>query len=287
MLGERSYMQFRDDYGKSAREAMQCVWVLIGINAATYLLNIGENGALYLWANEYKFHWYQLVTYMFFHDGFGHIFFNMYGIYLFGGMVAPILGRTRFLILYFLSGIGGALLHLAANWGDRYPTVGASGALFGIMLAAAMLRPNTEIFLLFIPVPIKLKTMVIVYAVLEILSSGKLDNIAHLAHLGGFVGAYLYLIIFCKRDVIWSLKDLFKGIGGSAAGKTFDRNGPSGGSGSGAGATGSPQPHITHVTQQEVDRLLDKISQEGINSLTDYERAELQYFREQMQSRGR
>ena len=287
MLGERSYMQFRDDYGKAAREAMQCVWVLIGINVMVYLLNIGENGALYLWANEYKFRWYQLITYMFFHDGFWHIFFNMYGIYLFGSMAAPILGRTRFLILYFLSGIGGALLHLAANWGDKYPTVGASGALFGVMLAAAMLRPNTEMFLLFIPVPVKLKTLVVVYALLEILSSGKLDNIAHLAHLGGFVGAYLYLIIFCKKDVIWSLKDLFKGVGGPSAGKAFDRNGPSGGRPSGDGASGSPQPHITHVTQQEVDRLLDKISQEGINSLTDYERAELQFFREKMQSRGR
>ena len=290
MLGERPYMQFRDDLGKAARDAMQCIWVLIGINVAVYLLGFGDNGALYLWANEQKFCWYQLATYMFFHHGFGHIFFNMYGLYLFGSMVAPTLGRTRFLILYFLSGIGGALLHLAANWGDRYPTVGASGALFGVMLAAAMLRPNTEMFLLFIPIPIKLKTMVIVYAVLEILNSGKLDNIAHLAHLGGFVGAYLYLIIFCKRDVVWSLKDLFKGIGGASRRKTFDRNGPSGGNSGGAagnGAAGSPQPHITHVTQQEVDRLLDKISEHGINSLTDYERAELQFFREQMQSRGR
>ena len=283
-------MQYRDDFGRSAREAMQCVWALIFINVAIYLLNIGENGSLYLWANEYKFHWYQLVTYMFFHDGFGHIFFNMYGLYLFGSMVAPILGRTRFLILYFLSGIGGALLHLAANWGEKYPTVGASGALFGIMLAVAMFRPNTEMFMLFIPIPIKMKTMVVVYALLEILSSGKLDNIAHLAHLGGFIGAYLYLIIFCKKDVVWSLKDLFKGLG-SAGRKTFDRHGPSGGGAaaapSGDGATGSPKPHITHVSQMEVDRLLDKISQEGINSLTDYERAELQFFREQMQSRGR
>lgn len=284
-------MQFRDDYGKFAREAMQAVWVIIGINVAVFLLNIGENGALYLWANEYKFRWYQLVTYMFFHDGFWHVFFNMYGLYIFGSMVAPILGRNRFLILYFLSGIGGALLHLAANWGDRYPTVGASGALFGVMLAVAMLRPNTEIFLLFIPVPIKVKTLVVVYALLEILSSGKLDNIAHLAHLGGFVGAYLYLIIFCKKDVVWSLKDLFKGLGSNGTSRTFDRNGPSGGNSGGGSAAaepgGSPTPHITHVSQKEVDRLLDKISEHGINSLTDYERAELQFFREQMQSRGR
>lgn len=282
MLGDRSYMRFRDDYAEHARKAMQAVWAIIGINIAVFLLNIGENGALYLWANEYKFQPYQLVTYMFFHDGFGHIFFNMYGLYLFGSMVAPILGRNRFLILYFISGIGGALLHLAANWGARFPTVGASGALFGVMMAVAMLRPNTEIFLLFIPVPIKVKTLVIVYAVLEILSSGRLDNIAHLAHLGGFVGAYLYLILFCKRDVVWSLKDLFKNIKANQP-ETFDRHAPA--DSSKANAAGEPE--IKHVSQKEIDRLLDKISEEGINSLTDFERAELQFFREQMQSRGR
>lgn len=284
MLGDRSYMRFRDDYAEHARKAMQAVWAIIGINIAVFLLNIGENGALYLWANEYKFQPYQLVTYMFFHDGFGHIFFNMYGLYLFGSMVAPILGRNRFLILYFISGIGGALLHLAANWGARFPTVGASGALFGVMMAVAMLRPNTEIFLLFIPVPIKVKTLVIVYAVLEILSSGRLDNIAHLAHLGGFVGAYLYLILFCKRDVVWSLKDLFKGSGPGGKAKTFDRHAPADSSKS---DTAAGEPEIKHVSQQEIDRLLDKISEEGINSLTEFERAELQFFREQMQSRGR
>lgn len=279
-------MRFRDDFGEDARKAMQALWAIIGINIVVFLLGIGENGSLYLWANEYKFQWYQLITYMFFHDGFGHIFFNMYGLYLFGSMVAPILGRKRFLILYFLSGVCGALLHLAANWGERFPTVGASGALFGVMMAVAMLRPNTELYLLFIPVPVKVKTLVVVYAVLEILSTGRLDNIAHLAHLGGFVGAYLYLIIFCRRDVVWSLKDLFKGLGGAPKSKTFDRQAP-GNSNSASAAAGSPQPHITHVSQQEVDRLLDKISEEGINSLTDYERAELQFFREQMQSRGR
>ena len=279
MLGERAYMQFRDDYGKSAREAMQCVWVLIGINVAVFLLGIGENGALYLWANEYKFRWYQLLTYMFFHDGFGHIFFNMYGLYLFGSLVAPILGRTRFLTLYFISGVGGALLHLAANWGVKFPTVGASGALFGVMLAVAMFRPNVEMYLLFIPVPIKMKTLVVVYALLEILSSGKLDNIAHLAHLGGFVGAYLYLVIFCRRDIVWNITDIFKGSG---SGRSFDRHAPDGGNSGNDGATGAPEPHITQVSQKEVDRLLDKISRDGINSLTDYERAELQFFREQM-----
>jgi len=282
MLGDRPYMRFRDDNGKSAREAMQCVWLLIIINIAVFMLNIGSQpgSLLQLWATEHKFRWFQLVSYMFIHDGFSHIFFNMYGLYLFGSMVAPILGRTRFLILYFLSGVGGALLHLAANWGSGIPVVGASGALFGVMMAVAMLRPNMEVFLLFIPVPVKMKTLVVVYAALEVLSSGKLDNIAHLAHWGGFIGAYLYLIIFCRRDVVWSLADIFK----SSGGKSFDRHAPAEDKAAAGGEGSSPQPHITHVTQKEVDRLLDKISRDGINSLTEYERAELQFFREQMKN---
>ena len=283
-------MKYRDDYARDAREAMSAVWVLIIINIVVYILGLGKNGRLYLWSDEQHFAPYQLVTYMFFHGGFTHILFNMYGLYIFGSLVAPILGRKRFLILYFLSGICGGLLHLCANWNNYppVPTVGASGALFGVMMAVAMMRPNVEMYLMFIPVPIKMKTMVVVYALLEIFSQWKLNtDIAHLAHLGGFVGAYFYLMLFCRRDVIWSLKDLFRGF------RTFKAagSGTAAGNDSGSSQTeqpsGGPTPHITRVSQQEVDRLLDKISREGINSLSDYERAELQFFREQMKNSGR
>ena len=144
---------------------------------------------------------------------------------------------------------------------------------------------------MFIPVAIKLKTMVVVYAIVEILSNGRPDNIAHLAHLGGFVGAYIFVTIFCKREIAWKPGDIFrkKGSFGSGYGNLPPKNQPPEPDGSGSGAAGenSPHPHITKVSQKEVDRLLDKISNEGVNSLTDYERAELQFFREQMQNRGR
>ena len=291
MLEDRPYMRFRDDYSRHVREAINAVWMLIAINVVIYLLGLGKGGQLYLWANERYFAPYQLITYMFFHGGFTHLFFNMYGLFVFGRLVAPVLGRTKFLLLYFISGIGGALLHLLANWNSAVaaPTVGASGALFGVMMAVAMTRPNVEMYIMFIPVPVKMKTLVVVYAILEILSNGRLDNIAHLAHLGGFIGAYFFVLIFCKRDVVWSLTDIFKNIG-SHGNSSFDRHAPQEKSreeSGSAGANGSPEPHITHVSQKEVDRLLDKISREGVNSLTDYERAELQFFREQMQSGSR
>ena len=289
-------MFYRDDMARQAREAINTVWALIAINVIVYLIGINPDGPLALWANNYQlqnaypFRPWQLVTYMFLHADFMHILFNMYGLFLFGRMVAPVLGRARFLTLYFTGGIVGGLLHLAANW-NSVPlniAVGASGALFGVMMAAAMIRPNLEMYIMFIPVPVKLKTLVLVYAAIEIFSQWKLNtHVAHLAHLGGFVGAYLYLILCCKRDVVWSLGDLFRS--GPRVTQSFDRHAPeSSSSDTGKSVDGDgPHPHITHVSQKEVDRLLDKISRDGINSLTDYERAELQFFREQMKNAGR
>jgi len=303
-----SHNRYRDDYIRYAQQALKAVWVLIALNVIFYIVNLPDSCAL--WSNNlpeemalfyqskyhysiYSFRPYQLVTYMFMHGGFMHLFFNMYGLYLFGGMVAPALGRRRFLALYFIGGITGALLHMLANWNSvpPIPAVGASGALFGVMMAAAMIRPNVEMFIMFIPVPVKLKTLVVVYAIVEILSNGRTDNIAHLAHLGGFVGAYIFVMLFCKREVAWHLGDLFRGKGvRSSSGSTpppppQDPQGAAGGSQD--NTANAPHWHIEKVSQQEVDRLLDKISREGINSLSDYERAELQFFREQMQSHRR
>lgn len=294
MIFDRSYMHYRDDYAKMARDAMNAVWMLIAANIFCFLLsNFGNDvpGSLLLFPNARQFHPWQPFTYMFFHANFTHILFNMYGLYLFGSLVAPILGRRRFLLLYFISGLCGAFLWLFANWGNPYPALGASGALFGVMVAVAMLRPNQEFFIFFVPVPVKSKTLVVVYALIEIMSEwrGFGAGIAHLAHLGGFVGGYLYLILFCKRDVIWSFSDLFRRRGPHfyrASDAPPPQPGPAA-TNTDANGGGAGEKPITKVSQQEVDRLLDKISREGINSLTDYERAELQFFREQMRGSGR
>lgn len=155
-----------------------------------------------------QFKIWQLVTYMFLHANVMHILFNMYGLYLFGKYVLSSLGTRRFLTLYFLSGITGAGLWLLFNWGSRSPVLGASGAVFGVMMAAAMLYPNMRIMLLFPPIPMTLKTFVAIYAVIEIFSeiSNMQGGVAHLAHLGGFLAAFVY-IRFISGE---SLSDIFK-----------------------------------------------------------------------------
>ena len=284
-------MNFNNNPIRKIRQAVNTVWALIAVNILVFFMTRGNGVAMAhfsLIANAEYFRGYQLITYMFLHADFMHLLFNMYGLYLFGTLVAPVLGRNRFLTLYFTSGIGGGLLQLAANWtSGGGAIVGASGALFGVMMAVAMTRPNLEMIMLFFPVPIKMRTLVVIYAVLEILSNmAKFqNNIAHLAHLGGFLLAYVYMIIFCRREVVWSLKNLFSGksSGGNKGG--FKQPSPSfyNPKSSAQSSPENPEVKITGVSQKEVDRLLDKISNEGVNSLSEYERAELQFFREQMQ----
>lgn len=280
---------FNFDYEamRKIRQARNTVWALIGINVlAFFMVDLKQSVDLALLSPIQLFKPYQLITYMFLHSGFSHIFFNMWGLYIFGMLLAPVLGRTRFLILYFVSGIFGGLLQLAATWHTPAITVGASGALFGVMMGVAMTKPDIEMFLLFFPVPIKMRTLIVIYALLEVLSQWQLhSNIAHMAHLGGFVGAYLYMEFFCRKEVVWSLGKLFEKSRSKHQRTHFDREAPR--SEAASGATGGPEPHITKVSQKEVDRLLDKISEHGINSLTEYERAELQHFRDQMKNSGR
>ena len=151
---------------------------------------------------------YQLVTAMFMHGSFSHIFFNMWALYIFGSIVAPILGGNRFMALYLISGLTGNLLWLFANFNSPQPAflLGASGAVFGVMLAVAMLTPQVRFMMLFFPTPVKVTTLIIVYAMIEIFSElGRLgvNNIAHLAHLGGFIGAYVYLKFIFGRTIPW------------------------------------------------------------------------------------
>ncbi len=171
---------------------------LIILNIVVYILQTA-------WSSEITFHlkfmanhWQQpwrWVTYTFCHsqsDAF-HIIFNMWSLYIFGPPVAEALGSMRFLKLYFISGIIGAGCWLAANYGTVGSMVGASGALFGVMAAAAILFPNDEIILLFPPMNLKIKTLVIVLTVASVLLIwDESMNIAHLGHLGGLAGGFLF-----------------------------------------------------------------------------------------------
>lgn len=175
---------------------------------------------------------WQVITYMFMHGGFSHIFFNMFALFMFGPMLEHSLGSKRFFNYYFITGIGGFVLYMAVqalqvyliagslsipnpeldasyfvNGNDvvkaqelynlyHVPMLGASGAIFGILVGFGMLFPNMEMMIMFIPVPIKAKYVVIGYIAIELFSGiGRFagDSVAHFAHLGGALFGFILI----------------------------------------------------------------------------------------------
>jgi membrane associated rhomboid family serine protease len=152
------------------------------------------------------FKMYQLVTYMFTHVSFDHIFFNMFALFMFGGVLENFWGQKRYLIYYMVTGIGAGLVQLLIchlqGIVEPVPTIGASGAIFGLLLAFGMLFPDTPLYLMFIPIPVKAKYMVIGYGLIEFFfgvanSSG--DNVAHFAHLGGMLFGIILILYWKKK----------------------------------------------------------------------------------------
>ena len=142
---------------------------------------------------------WQVVSYAFLHGGVAHIAFNMYALYVFGGMTERVLGPRRFLWLYFASVLTAGIVQLfvVSAMSDQGigPTVGASGGVFGVMLAFAMLFPHSRLMLLFPPIPLKAWVLVAGYAVIELTSGVFRSNsgVAHFAHLGGMLGAAIVM----------------------------------------------------------------------------------------------
>ncbi len=149
---------------------------------------------------------YQVVTYMFLHGGLSHLFFNMFALWMFGRTLESVLGSKRFLIYYMACGVGAGLLQLGIGLvAPYYLTVGASGAVFGLLLAFGVLFPNATIMLLIPPIPIKAKWFVIIYGLLELfLGMGRFagDNVAHFAHLGGMVWGFILLQYWKFKGII-------------------------------------------------------------------------------------
>lgn len=174
------------------------------------LLNLG--GMHYFQAESFSF--YQIITYMFLHStpGFGHIFFNMFALFMFGGLLEQVWGGKRFLLYYLITGIGAGIVQqvvwmlttvpaLPPQYYDLLLTIGASGAVFGILLAFGMMFPNMPLYIMFIPIPVKAKYAVIGYGVIELLAgiAGRAgDNVAHFAHLGGMLFGLILILAWRK-----------------------------------------------------------------------------------------
>ena len=157
--------------------------------------------------NAPEFHSYQFVTYMFLHAGFGHLFSNMFALWMFGRTLEYELGSQRFLTYYMVCGIGAALIQIgiASLFGESLTLLGASGAVFGLLLAFGVLHPNNMIYIIPLPFPIKAKWFVLGYAVLEILLGWSPLNtgVAHFAHVGGMLWGLALLLWWRKKGKIF------------------------------------------------------------------------------------
>jgi membrane associated rhomboid family serine protease len=203
-----------------------------------------------------------LVTYMFLHSGFMHILFNMLGLFFLGPRLEARLGGSGFLRLYFISGITGGLFSLLPPY---YPVVGASAAVFGVFLGFALFWPRERLYLMGI-LPVEARILVFVLTVLSLYGGidQLSDGIAHLAHLGGFVGGFVYL----KWRDLHSPQRQFKRMqyanrrrrpGGDQADLNRWRQ--------------IRREQIHEVNRDELDRLMAKIEEEGVASLAVEERA--------------
>ena len=175
------------------------IWLICEVLKQTWL-----TGILALWSiNTGEFHLYQLITYMFTQQKFGHFFFNMFAVFMFGRSLEYYWGPKRFLIYYMITGIGAGLIQLLVSHLQGVPsiTIGASGSVFGLLLAFGMIFPNVPLYIMFIPIPIKAKYMVIGYGLLEFfLGIGNRvgDNVAHFAHLGGMLFG-IFMILYWRK----------------------------------------------------------------------------------------
>ena len=269
-LYDREYMRQRQS--RPQWSGRQALLVLILVNVAFFLLVPRVSslfGALALTINgawDPAMIW-QIFTAGFLHANFTHILFNMWGLYIFGKLVAPHMSGWKFVILYLAGAATGNLLFLLCNLNGFSQVVGASGAVFAVMAAAATLEPDRKFVMIFVPFfPLKTTTLVICYTILEILFVRSSDGIAHLAHLGGFLGGYLVMLAYFGRSLPW---DPFRKLFNLSARPRVVP--PPSASGSG-----------TRVTQAELDALLDKLSTQGINSLSEYELERLRKARRQM-----
>jgi membrane associated rhomboid family serine protease len=244
-------------------------WVkrLIIANVGVYFLQLTVQGVTQMLAFAPSFALtrpWTILTYMFAHStsGVSHILFNMIALYFFGPRVEERLGSTQFIRLYLFSGIVGALLSIVFNQGGYI--IGASGAVFGVQLAFAKYWPRERIYIWGI-LPVEAWLLVLITTAMALYGgfAGGGGGVAHFAHLGGYLGAWVYLLWWERRSPAkqWKTK-LEKPAKKVEIGnyKSIDTK------------------SIHEVNRAEVDRILDKISAKGVESLTPAERTFLSHF---------
>ncbi|MBQ5335288.1 MAG: rhomboid family intramembrane serine protease [Oscillospiraceae bacterium] len=283
-----------------------------------------------------NFSLYQMVTYMFMHGSWTHLFFNMFALWMFGGIIERTFGQQRFLTYYIICGLGAALCQelsqtvyvysliapQGAGWHDllnlstahrmmlnNLTTVGASGSIYGLLLAFGMMYPEERLFVFHLPIPLKAKWFVCIYVVIELMSalSQRGDNVAHVAHLGGMLFGYIMIKMWRNRHDDYNhhtnhysdgwdgyeIKD--RGKWGEDSGDTIlgkirrwfrvEKPEPTSNS-SLKGRESQAESGMKHGSdwqynaqqkrqETEIDLILDKIRRSGYASLTDEEKKKL------------
>ncbi len=212
---------------------------------------------------------WRLVTYMFLHGGFLHIIFNMLWLWWMGRPVEEQLGPRNFLVLFFGAGIGGALINTALSgiFGVG-PTIGASGAVLGIMVTFAVMFPRMPIMLIFLP-PIEARFIVAGLVLIDLLLIGQADNIARVVHLGGALTGYILIKMYYRgyHYDLW-IEQLTRRFSRKAKPKAA----PTGGARRKDMHAVSDAEVLNEQEEGELDRILDKISKQGYEGLTDREK---------------
>ncbi len=268
------------------------VFARLGVDLDTWL------GLHYFSADN--FHIWQPITYMFMHSNFGHLFFNMFALWMFGNTLENLWGSKRFLLFYMVCGIGAGLCqelvqyiqyatslanYSTVNLGGRIvtmdnylnmmTTVGASGAIYGLLLAFGMMFPNSMIYFYFL-IPIKAKWFVIGYAVIELITGlTGVDNVAHFAHLGGMLFGLLLILYWRKNPAgpnkdFRKLKDIFQSWKRKSQMKYTPYE------------EVKDEPRVPRSdeeynrqkaqTERDMDAILDKVAKSGYGSLTPEEK---------------
>jgi membrane associated rhomboid family serine protease len=214
---------------------------------------------------------WQPVTYLFLHGNIWHLVFNLFALWMFGMPVESQWGERDFLKYYFICGIGAALAHLALAPHSTVPVIGASGAVYGLLVAFAMLYPDAVVYLYFL-IPIKAAHMAILFGLIEFFAgaTGSTPGVARFAHLGGMLTGYLYIRWW------WVAKIQLKALWRRA---------------SSAESNEDPAPRVIprrvakkaagpDADMVQVDRILDKILSDGLESLTDDEKGIMHRYSE-------
>ena len=261
------------------------------------------------------FHFYQFFSYMFLHGGFTHLLFNMFALWMFGSVIERVWGPKKFLFYYIVCGVGAGMVQELVQYAEYYvqglsayemvnlgdqritmeaylnlrTTIGASGAVYGILLAFGMIFPNERLFIIPIPFPIKAKWLIVGYIVIELFSamSAPGDGVAHMAHLGGMLFGFLLIRYWQKHP------DSSQRYGRSYGKEFFDnlirkhenyqRNRRMHAEQTGARRETDEEYNMKQrQNQEEIDAILDKIRKSGYDSLTREEKQKL--FEQRRQS---